>query len=139
MPKKAQKQGKAKPRTFVKKAIKTKAQSNGKPTNDEALSAPMQAGLAAVAAMKPTNDAPVRETKLTKMIELLSRPEGATIEQLVDATGWQKHTVRGALSGTLHKKHGYQIVSEKPVTGHSVVANKPEYGKRVYKIAPPKQ
>jgi len=68
MPKKAQKQGKAKPKTFVKKAIKTKAQSNGKPTNDEGLSAPMQAGLAAVAAMKPTNDAPARETKLTKVI-----------------------------------------------------------------------
>ena len=126
MSKKTIKQGKSKPKTFVKKAIKTKAQSNGKPTNDEALSAPMQARLAAVAAMKPTNDAPARGTKLTKVIELLSRPEGATIEQLVDATGWQKHTVRGALSGALHKKRGYQIVSEKP-----------KDGKRIYKIAPP--
>ncbi len=127
MSKKTIKQGKSKPKTFVKKAIKTKAQSNGKPTNDEALSAPMQAGLAAVAAMKPTNDAPARETKLTKVIELLSRPEGATIEQLVDATGWQKHTVRSAISHALGKKRGYQIVSEKP-----------KDGKRVYKIAPPK-
>ena len=89
--------------------------------------------------MKPTNDAPVRESKLTKVIELLSRPEGATIDQIVEATGWQKHTARAALSHALGKKRGYQIVSEKPVTGHSVVANKPEYGKRVYKIAPPKQ
>ena len=127
MPQKAQKQGKAKPKTFVKKAIKTKAQSNGKPTNDEALSAPMQAGLAAVAAMKPTNDAPARETKLTKVIELLSRPEGATIDQIVDATGWQKHTVRSAISHALGKKRGYQIVSEKP-----------KDGKRAYKITPPK-
>ena len=127
MSKKTIKQGKSKPKTFVKKAIKTKAQSNGKTTNDEALSAPMQAGLAAVAAMKPTNDAPARETKLTKVIELLSRPEGATIEQLVDATGWQKHTVRSAISHALGKKRGYLIVSEKP-----------KDGKRVYKIAPPK-
>ncbi len=127
MPKKTLKQGKSKPKTIVKAAIKTKAQSNGKPTNDEALSAPMQAGLAAVAAMKPTNDVPAWETKLTKVIELLSRPEGATIDQLIDATGWQKHTVRGALSGALHKKRGYQIVSEKP-----------KDGKRVYKIASPK-
>ena len=87
----------------------------------------MQVGLAAVAAMKPTNDAPARETKLTKVIELLSRPEGATIEQLVDATGWQKHTVRSAISHALGKKRGYQIVSEKT-----------KDGKRVYKIAPPK-
>ncbi len=127
MPKKTLKQGKSKPKTIVKAAIKTKAQSNGKPTNDEALSAPMQAGLAAVAAMKPTNDVPARETKLTKVIELLSRPEGAAIDQIVEATGWQKHTVRSAISHALGKKRGYQIVSEKP-----------KDGKRVYKIAPPK-
>ena len=126
MPKKVQKKGTAKPKTFIKKAVKTKAQSNGKPTNDEALSAPMQAGLAAVATMKPTNDAPARETKLTKVIELLSRPEGATIDQIVDATGWQKHTVRSALSHALAKKRGYQIVSDKP-----------KDGKRIYKISKP--
>ncbi len=126
MPKKVQKKGTAKPKTFIKKAVKTKAQSNGKPTNDEALSAPMQAGLAAVANMKPSNDAPARETKLTKVIELLSRPAGATIDQIVDATGWQKHTVRSALSHALAKKRGYQIVSDKT-----------KDGKRIYKISKP--
>ncbi len=127
MSKKPSKTGKSKPKAIVKAAIKTKAQGNGKPLDESKLSAPMQAGLAAVAAMKPTNDAPARETKLTKVIELLSRPEGATIDQIVDATGWQKHTVRSAISHALGKKRGYQIVSEKP-----------KDGKRVYKIAPPK-
>lgn len=127
MSKKPSKTGKSKPKTIVKAAIKTKAQGNGKPIDESKLSAPMQAGLAAVAAMKPTNDAPARETKLTKVIELLSRPEGATIDQIVEATGWQKHTVRSAISHALGKKRGYQIVSEKP-----------KDGKRVYKIAPHK-
>ena len=40
------------------------------------------------------------------MIELLKRPEGATVEQIAEATGWQKHTIRGAISGALKKKLG---------------------------------
>jgi hypothetical protein len=37
------------------------------------------------------------------MIELLKRPEGATVEQIAAATGWQHHTIRGAISGALRK------------------------------------
>jgi hypothetical protein len=48
-------------------------------------------------------------TKQAKMIELLKRPEGATVEQIAEATGWQKHTVRGAISGALKKKLGLTI------------------------------
>jgi Protein of unknown function (DUF3489) len=48
-------------------------------------------------------------TKQAKMIELLKRPEGATIEQIAQATGWQKHTIRGAISGALKKKLGLTI------------------------------
>jgi hypothetical protein len=71
----------------------------------------MKAALAGVAAM------PVkRETKLTALVALLSRPEGANIEDMIAATGWQKHTIRSALSHALAKKHGYQIVSEKRKT-----------------------
>ena len=40
------------------------------------------------------------------MIELLKRPEGATVEQIAAATGWQHHTIRGAISGALKKKLG---------------------------------
>jgi hypothetical protein len=47
------------------------------------------------------------------MIEMLRRPEGATIAEIVDATGWQSHTVRGAMAGALKKKLGLVISSEK--------------------------
>ena len=43
------------------------------------------------------------------MIELLKRPEGATVEQTAAATGWQHHTIRGAISGALKMKLGLTI------------------------------
>jgi hypothetical protein len=53
--------------------------------------------------------APRENTKQARMIELLKRPEGATIEQIAEATGWQHHTIRGAISGGLKKKLGLTI------------------------------
>ena len=55
---------------------------------------------------------------------MLRRPEGATIEQIVKATGWQPHTVRGAIAGALKKKLGLTVSSEKT-----------EDEPRVYRIA----
>jgi Protein of unknown function (DUF3489) len=43
-------------------------------------------------------------TKQARMIEMLKRPEGATVEQIAAVTGWQHHTIRGAISGALKKK-----------------------------------
>ncbi len=63
-------------------------------------------------------------TKQAKLIEMLRRPEGATIAQVVDATGWQAHTVRGAMAGALKKRLGLAIISAKP-----------NQGERVYRIA----
>lgn len=54
-----------------------------------------------------------RVTKQQIMIDMLSRPEGATIKELVEATGWLSHTCRGAMSGALKKKLGLTITSEK--------------------------
>jgi hypothetical protein len=48
-------------------------------------------------------------TKQARMIELLKRPEGATVEQIAEVTGWQKHTIRGAISGALKKKLGLLV------------------------------
>jgi len=48
---------------------------------------------------------------------LLLRPEGASVEDMMAATGWQTHSVRGALSGGLKKKLGLIIESEKTATG----------------------
>jgi hypothetical protein len=52
-------------------------------------------------------------TKQAVLIELLSRAEGATLPQMTEATGWQVHTVRGAMAGALKKKLGLEITSEK--------------------------
>lgn len=67
--------------------------------------------------VKPTQsesgNKPARQTKQQIMIDLLSRGEGASIPELMAATGWQQHTVRGALSGTLKKRLGLEIESIK--------------------------
>jgi hypothetical protein len=52
-------------------------------------------------------------TKLALVIDHLSRQDGATIEELVKATKWQPHSVRGAISGALKKKLGLDVTSEK--------------------------
>jgi Protein of unknown function (DUF3489) len=56
-------------------------------------------------------DKPTRRsgTKQAKLIELLRRPEGATVEQIAAATSWQHHTIRGAISGALKKKLGLNV------------------------------
>ena len=50
-------------------------------------------------------------SKQARVVELLKRPEGATIQQLMDATGWQAHSVRGALSGSLKKRLCLHVTS----------------------------
>jgi hypothetical protein len=56
----------------------------------------------------------VREaSKLGIMIAMLHRREGATVEALSEATGWQAHSVRGAIAGALKKKLGLTVASVK--------------------------
>jgi hypothetical protein len=61
--------------------------------------------------------------KLGLIVGLLSRPDGARIVDLCTATGWQAHSVRGAIAGSLKKKHGLAIVSAADEQG------------RIYRIA----
>jgi hypothetical protein len=63
-------------------------------------------GVAGEPSAKPT---PRAGTKQAQMIEMLKRPEGATVEQIAAATGWQHHTIRGAISGALKKKRGLTV------------------------------
>ena len=78
------------------------------------------------ASIEPIKAAPrTREnTKQAQIIAMLQRPEGATISQIVEVTGWQPHTVRGTFAGAFKKKLGLTIVSDKP-----------QGGERVYRIA----
>ncbi len=63
-------------------------------------------------------------SKTAKVLDLLRRPSGVTAKELMKATGWQAHSVRGFLSGTLGKKMGLALESSKG-----------EDGERFYKIA----
>jgi hypothetical protein len=66
----------------------------------------------AVAAREGGAAAPLKKaTKTGMVLSLLSRAEGATLDQMVKATGWLPHTTRAALTGL--KKKGHGVVSEK--------------------------
>ncbi|MFN4281604.1 MAG: DUF3489 domain-containing protein [Alphaproteobacteria bacterium] len=64
------------------------------------------------------------ETKLGQLIELLKRKNGATLSEAMTLTGWQAHSVRGAMSGAIKKRLGMTIVTEAATRG------------RVYRIEP---
>ena len=67
---------------------------------------------------------PKPATRISVVIKLLRRDEGATVTDIMAATGWQAHSVRGVLSGTVRKKLGYSVASQ-AVEGRG----------RVYRIA----
>jgi Protein of unknown function (DUF3489) len=66
-----------------------------------------------------------RPSKQDAVIAMLRRAEGATVDEVASATGWQRHTVRGVFSGTLKKKLGLTLASVQEERG------------RVYRIAEP--
>jgi hypothetical protein len=68
----------------------------------------------AAPAEKPT---PRAGTKQAQMIAMLKRPQGATVEQIAAATGWQHHTIRGAISGALKKKLGLTVEATRTEVG----------------------
>src|ERR1700738_1754532 len=72
----------------------------------------------------PQSDAK-RAAKQDAVIAMLRRREGATVDEVASATGWQRHTVRGVFSGTLKKKLGLTLASAKEERG------------RVYRIGAP--
>ena len=73
---------------------------------------------------EPPSDA-TRSSKQDAVIAMLRRAEGATIDEVAHATGWQRHTVRGVFSGTLKKKLRLSLASANEERG------------RVYRIAEP--
>ena len=54
-----------------------------------------------------------RGSKTAKLLDLLRRPSGATLKELMKAAGWQSHSVRGFLSGTVSKKMSLRVESFK--------------------------
>lgn len=80
------------------------ADSAAEPASEPAVESPV------VVPAKPKSRS---TSKQVLVIGLLQRPEGATIPQIMEATGWQSHTVRGLFSGALKKKLGMNLVSDK--------------------------
>jgi predicted ArsR family transcriptional regulator len=68
-----------------------------------------------------------RSSKQDAVIAMLQRPEGATVDEVANVMGWQRHTVRGLFSGTLKKKLGLTLGSAQEERG------------RVYRIGAPEQ
>ena len=66
-------------------------------------------------------------SKQAQVIEMLRRADGATIDEIAAATGWQRHSVRGVISGALKKKLGLDVMSANEQRG------------RVYRIADAKK
>ncbi len=56
-------------------------------------------------------------SKAAKILDLLKRPDGVTLKELMKATGWMAHSVRGFLSGTVSKKLGLAVASTKGEDG----------------------
>ena len=96
----------------------------------EALGVPRKAPITSKAldeVIEAATDAKPRtrdNSKQAQVIAMLKRPEGATIAQICEATGWQQHTVRGTFAGAFKKKLGLEITSTKDASGQ-----------RIYRIA----
>jgi hypothetical protein len=77
----------------------------------------------AIEALPDSQSDAKRRSKQDEVIAMLRRAEGATVDEVASATGWQRHTVRGVFSGALKKKLGLTLASAKEERG------------RVYRIA----
>src|SRR5207248_11644525 len=89
--------------------------------------APKRDAKAGKKAAKPApakeSSTPRAESKGGKILELISRPKGASLIEIMKATDWQAHSVRGFLS-TAAKKHGLKIESTKTDAGDRVYSVK---------------
>jgi len=92
-----------------------------KVSEDETAPRTPETGIEVVNAQKPSNSAPRAGSKAEMVLNMLTRQEGATLAELVEATGWLPHTTRAALTGLRKKGHAITKTSRDGVTVYQIV------------------
>jgi hypothetical protein len=99
--------------TQSKKASVATAQQTKATPRVELKKAPAPAAAKRAASAGPRKSGAQLTGKIEAIAALLRRSKGASIDDLMKATGWQAHSVRGAMSASIKKKLGLKVVSEK--------------------------
>ena len=107
---------KASKKARVAKQAPQRGTKNGK-AGTKASSAKKAAKATKAAKTEPKTGMVRDGSKTAKVLELIQRPGGATLKELMKATGWQAHSIRGFISGTLGKKMGLTVTSAKDDDG----------------------
>jgi hypothetical protein len=97
------------------KPVKTHRAAKGKAAEAK----PAKPGRKPKAEKKPAEPKAPRDTKLSRFVAMLQRPEGCTLDDAMEAFGWQRHTARGAIAGAIKVKLGHKVETEK-VEGKTV-------------------
>ena len=111
----APKKGSAQSKTASRRKVTSPAANAKRPTRS--VESKTERVAAAKTRVKIDQPKVERVTKQERVLTLLSQSEGASIEEMMQATDWQQHSVRGFLAGTVKKKLGFSLTSVKPNDG----------------------